>query len=228
MKFLGEDAKRLIFEAPDSTKRTNVFLIITLFLLTGGLYLSFKGVGDIWTCELDSTQENFAFICRDLRSLLGCRNISGPVKAEILLNVKGEVRASAYMECSWDHAMSELRVCFLLSSGLAVVLALNALVYNKKKNAEVFIQASYFFVFLLIMMSTFDLFAVRDAENNNQDVCTLSGAFEMAKGIEGERLECNYDFFRLTALYSYLCAFSLLLSSLQVKQWLATSDMDDL
>jgi hypothetical protein len=227
MKFLGEDAKRLVFEAPDSTRRTSIFLLVSLLLLSGGLYLTFKGIGDTWTCELDSSQENFAFICRDLRSLLGCRNISGPVKAEILLNVKGEVRASASVECSWDHAISEIRVCFLLTSSLAVILGLNALFYNKRKNADVFIQSSYFFVFLLIMMSTFDLFAVRDASNNNQDVCTLSGAFEMAKGIEGERLECNYDFFKMTALYGYICAFSLVVSGLQVKHWLATSDLDD-
>ena len=227
MKFLGEDAKKLIFEAPDSTKRTSLFLILSLLLISGGLYLSFKGLGDVWTCELDSTQENFAFICRDLRSLLGCRNISGPVKAEILLNVKGEVRASAYMECSWDHAISELRVCFLLSSGLAILMGLSALLYTKRKNAEVFIQASYFFVFLLIMMSTFDLFAVRDASRNNEDVCTLSGAFEMAKGIEGERLQCDYEFYRMTALYGYVCAFSLILSGLQMKHWLLTSTPDD-
>lgn len=227
MNILGEDAKRLIFEAPDSTKRTSFFLIISLLLISGGLYLTYKGLGDVWTCELDSTQENFAFICRDLRSLLGCRNISGPVKAEILLNVKGEVRASAYMECSWDHAISELRVCFLLSSGLAIIMGLSALLYSRKKNAEVFIQACYFFVFLLIMMSTFDLFAVRDASRNNQDVCTLSGAFEMAKGIEGERLQCDYEFYRLTALYGYVCAFSLILSGLQMKHWLLTSTPDD-
>ena len=132
------------------------------------------------------------------------------------------------MECSWDHEISELRVCFLLSTALAVVLGINALIYNKRKNAQVFIQSSYFFVFIFVMMSTFELFAVRDAKNNNKDVCTLSGAFEMEKRIEGERLKCNYNFFSNTALYSNLCSFPLLLSSLQVKNWLATSDMDDL
>jgi hypothetical protein len=228
MKGLSEDAKRLILEAPDSTKRTSVFLILTLILLAGGLGLSFVGMGDSWRCDLDSTDPTHAFICRDLRSIVGCRNISGPIRAEILLNVKGEVKASAYMECSWDHAISELRVCFLLTAGLAVLLGLHALSRENRKNAELFIQACFFFVFLIIMSSTFDIFSVRDAQTNNQDVCTLSGAFELAKGIEGERLECNYEFFRVTALYGYLCALSLLISGVQMKNWMATLAVDDL
>lgn len=228
MKGLSEDAKRLILEAPDTTKRTSIFLLISLLLLSGGLILSYKGLGDSWTCELDSSEETHAFICRDLRSIIGCRNISGPIRAEILLNVKGEVKASAYMECSWDHAISELRVCFLLSAGLAVLLGLHALSRESKKNAELLIKVCYFFVFLMVMMSTFDLFAVRDAQSNNQDVCTLSGAFEMAKGIEGERLECQYDFFKITGAYGYICALSLFISAIQVRIWSNNLSMDDL
>ena len=140
----------------------------------------------------------------------------------------GEVRASAYMECSWDHAISELRVCFLLSAGLAVLMGLHALSRESKKTAELFIQVCFFFVFLMAMMSTFDLFAVRDAQSNNQDVCTLSGAFEMAQGIEGERLECKYNFFRMTGYYGYLCAISLLISGLQVRIWKNNLSLDDL
>lgn len=228
MKGLSEDAKRLILEAPDTTKRTSVFLLLSLVLLAGGLGLSWVGMGDSWTCELDSSEPTHDFICRDLRRIIGCNNISGPVQAEILLNVKGEVKASAYMECSWDHAISELRVCFLLIAGLAVLLGLHALSRESKKDADFFVQASYFFVFLMIMTSTFDIFAVSDSETNNQDVCNLRGAFEMAKGIEGERLQCTYDFYRTTAFYGYLCALSLLVSAVQVKNWTATLSLDDL
>ena len=46
MKGLSEDAKRLILEAPDTTKRTSVFLFINLFLLIGGLVFSWIGMGD--------------------------------------------------------------------------------------------------------------------------------------------------------------------------------------
>lgn len=107
-------------------------------------------------------------------------------------------------------------------------MGLHALSQESKKNADLYIQASYFFVFLIAMMSTFDLFAVRDAKMNNQDVCTLSGAFEMAKGIEGERLECRYDFFRMTGMYGYLCAISLLISAIQIKNWSNNLSLDDL
>ena len=228
MKGLSEDAKRLILEAPDSTRKTSVFLFVSLALLIGGLVLSWKGMGDSWNCELDSSDTTHAFICRDLRSIVGCRNISGPVHAEILLNVKGEVKASAYMECSWDHASSELRVCFLVTAGFSVLIGLHALSQESRKKAETFIQSCYFFVFLIAMTSTFDLFSVRNSQTSNQDVCTLSGAFEMAKGIEGERLECKYDFFKATGLYGYLCALSLLISAIQVKYWSTRISSDGL
>jgi hypothetical protein len=228
MRGLSEDAKRLILEAPDTTKKTSFFLFLTLVFLIGGLVLSWIGMGDSWVCELDSNSENHAFICRELRRLVGCTNISGPIHAEILLNVKGEVKASANIECSWDHAISELRVCFLLTSVLAVLLGLHALSRESKKNAELYVQASYFFVFLILMMSTFDLFAVANAENTNQDLCTLTGVFELSKGIEGEKLECTYDFFRITGVYGYLCALSLLVSALQVKTWSSNLSIDDL
>ena len=228
MKGLSEDAKRLLLEAPDTTRRTSVFLLISLLLLVGGLILSWKGMNVSWICELDSSEEIHASVCKNLRRIVGCRNISGPVYAEILLNVRGEVKASAFMECPWDHAISELRVCFLLSASLAVLMGLHALSKESKKNAELFIQVCFFFVFLIAMMSTFDLFSVTDAQSNNQDVCTLSGAFEMAQGIEGESLNCNYDFFKITGFYGYLCTLSLLISALQVKSWSNYLSLDGL
>ena len=140
MKGLSEDAKRLILEAPDTTKRTSIFLLISLCLLFGGLIFSWIGMGDSWTCELDSSEETHAFICRDLRSIIGCRNISGPIRAEILLNVKGEVKASASMECSWDHAISELRVCFLLTAGLS---SMKNISLPDKENEEEAVELIY-------------------------------------------------------------------------------------
>ena len=88
MKGLSEDAERLILEFPGATERTSISLLISLLILTGGLIFPGRGLGDSWACELDSSEETHAFMCRDLRSIVGCRNISGPVRTEILLNVK--------------------------------------------------------------------------------------------------------------------------------------------
>ncbi|CAG9314986.1 unnamed protein product [Blepharisma stoltei] len=226
-QFSTEDAKRIILEAPDTTRKTAVVLFITLGLLIGALAFSLYGMTDSWNCELDSSNQTYNSLCHELRGYVGCRNVKGPLSAEIIINYKGEAKASATMVCPWDNAISELRVCFILVSILSILMGIRSLTTESKKQADMVVQVSYIFSFLLLMASTFDLFAVNDSELNNKDVCTLSGTFEF-KNVESERLQCGYTFYSMTGFYGYLCGFGLLISALQLRTWKDNLTLDGL
>lgn len=154
-----------------------------------------------------------------MRSFMGCTKVSGPVRAEILINIRGEVKASAFLVCPWETANSEIKVCVFLTGLLGVFLALRALGTESRKGADLYIQISYFFCFLLLFTSVFDFFAVAAAQQNNQDVCTLTGTFAVAEGIKNEKLECTYWLFSLTGYYGVFCATLILASNYLMKQW---------
>lgn len=62
---------------------------------------------------------------------MNCRTVSGPIQAEVMLNVDNEVQASALVQCPWEIAISELRICFALLSLLCTGIGLYAI---RKKN----------------------------------------------------------------------------------------------
>lgn len=222
----SEQAKRLIFEAPDNTKKVLVILSAAFLALVVLLGLSYLGTGSSWTCELDSTDPKHNYICSELRVATSCRSLTGPIKAEILLDINSEVKASALVVCPWENAISELRLCFVLASMFTVLLGMLALSNESRKQAELHSNAAYFFALLLLISSTFDLFAIGDSSTNNYSLCTLTEEFQLEEGITGEQLACSYGLYSLTAYAGYLAAGLLLFAGLQVKEWRSTISLD--
>ena len=190
------------------------------------LALSYLGTGSSWTCELDSTDPKHAYICKQLRKDASCISLTGPISAEIILDINSEVKASALIVCPWENAISELRVCFVLGALLIVVLGIAALSQEDRKMAEVHVNSAYFFSLLLAIAAFFDLYAVQDSIANNYSLCTLTDEFAVESGVTGERMDCSHEIYRLTAYAGYICSFTLIIAALQVKNWRSGLAMD--
>jgi hypothetical protein len=102
------------------------------------LIISFYTIRDVWVCELDEGNKNQSHICKELRRAVNCKTtIAPPIRAEVLLNINNSIKASAYAFCGWDTAVSEIRLCFVFLSFVALYYAIKAMSFNSKKLCEI-------------------------------------------------------------------------------------------
>eukprot|EP00331_Platyophrya_macrostoma_P012225 CAMPEP_0176420348 /NCGR_PEP_ID=MMETSP0127-20121128/8558_1 /TAXON_ID=938130 /ORGANISM="Platyophrya macrostoma, Strain WH" /LENGTH=199 /DNA_ID=CAMNT_0017800937 /DNA_START=46 /DNA_END=641 /DNA_ORIENTATION=+ len=184
-------AKKILYEGDNSSKSTYVTLLFALISLLLLLALCFFGTSDVWDCELDRQDTKYAEICRELRKAVNCRTITGPLKAEVLLNVDHRIKASADVVCPWEIAVSELRVCFCLLALLSVGIGMYAVRRESKKYADLYYQAGLFLTVVLAISSLFDWISINDAKINNHNFCTLSDEFQLHNNVIGESLVCT-------------------------------------
>jgi len=223
-----EKAKKLILEAPDNTKKAYLVLLVTLAMLLLQLFASYMGMGSSWTCRLDNSDPAHPDICNYLRSVASCRLLTGPLKAQVTLDINNQAKASAEIVCPWENASSELRICFSVAAALSVVVGLSALSKESKKLSELHINSAYFFMFLLGLASTFDLFAVQQSEEDNYLLCNLSNELVPKEGVNGESMECNHYLYNFTAYFGYFIAGALLYSTYNMKVWKDNLSLDGL
>jgi hypothetical protein len=115
------------------------------------LIFSFLTISDIWVCELDEENKNQSHICKELRRSVNCKTtIAPPIKAEVLLNINNSIRASAYAFCGWDTAVSEIRLCFIFLSFVALYYAVKALTTHSKKLCEI---VTYLLTIVLLFLA---------------------------------------------------------------------------
>lgn len=217
--YTSEQARKLILEAPLQTRKVAYLLGITGLVLLALLGQSYYGTSNEWTCELDQTDSKHAYACPELRKFTSCRTISGPLSALISLNIKGEVRASAIVNCPWENGTSEIRICVAVVALLCIAIGFIALSQENKGLAELQVNVSYFVTLMLLITSTFDLIAISNSSTNNYTLCSLTGEYQLEAGITKERMDCFHDFYTNTAYVGYLCAALVLISALQVKDW---------
>ena len=59
---------------------------------------------------------------------MNCKTVTGPITATTTLKVlggeSGSALATAYVQCPWEIAVSELRICFVLLSMLCTGIGL--------------------------------------------------------------------------------------------------------
>ena len=87
------------------------------------------------------------------------------------------------VQCPWESAISEIRVCFTLLSILAVIIGIMALKSENKKWADLHFQAGIFLSVLLAISAYFDYLAVQNSNTNNYNYCNLKDEFQVDKGI---------------------------------------------
>jgi hypothetical protein len=200
---------------------TTVFLFILLSI-------SLFTIRDVWVCELDEENQNQIQICRELRKAVNCKTtVVAPIRAEVLLKINNRIKASAFAFCGWDTAVSEIRICFIMLSFLSVYYAWKALKKSSKKMASLFSYTSVFFAFLLIISSIFDYIQILDSKMNNYNLCNLIDEFKVESNVDSERMDCNFNLFYYTIVFSVFSVISLLFSSQTVSAWSKTISKDD-
>lgn len=111
---------------------------------------SFTTIRDFWQCELDENNKDQNHICTELRRAVNCKTtIAPPIKAEVLLRINNRIKASAYVFCGWDPAVSEIRFCFIILCFISIYYAFKALSTLSKKTSEIVYINIYYLVLLL-------------------------------------------------------------------------------
>jgi hypothetical protein len=210
-------------------KKQSTYLIIasTIFLMIL-LFISLGTIRDVWQCELDQTDPNYSHICKELRRTVNCKTtVAPPLRAEVLLRINNQIRASAIAFCGWDTAVSEIRICFIILSFISIYFAWKALVTSSRKVAEIFSYSSLFFAILLLISSIFDYIQIMDSKMNNYNLCNLMDEFKVEKNVDSEVMECSFTHFYSTIIFSLLSSIFLLISSQVLSAWSKTISKDD-
>ena len=214
-----DHAKKLILDSPDYTRKAAIVLLLSLIVLFMHLVLGLLGTNTNWQCELDSTEFKYEAICNKLMKNASCRILTGPLKAEIILDIQTEAKASADITCPWENAMSELRICFDIGGILVLLIGLLSLIKESKNLAEMHITSGYFFSLLMCIAATFDFLAISDSKVNNFSLCNWTEEINLGSGVSKEHLECTYTVYEITAYFGYFSACAVLLSSYMVTVW---------
>ena len=214
-----DQARKLILDSPDYTRKAAIALLLSLIVLFLHLVLSLLGTDTNWTCELDSTNPKYEAICNKLLKTASCRNLTGPLRADIILDIQTEAKASAEIICPWENAMSELRICFDIGSILALLIGLGSIIKENRGLADMHINSAYFFSLLMAIAATFDFFAINDSKINNYSLCNWTEDISLGSGVTREHLQCSYGMYEITAYMGYFATASVLLASYMVTIW---------
>jgi len=219
--------KQLIENSKLKSQATYLIIASTIFLSIL-LFISLGTIRDVWQCELDQSDPNYSHICKELRRTVNCKTtVAPPLKAEVLLRINNQIRASAVAFCGWDTAVSEIRICFIILSFIAIYFAWKALVTSSRKVAEIFSYSSLFFAILLLISSVFDYIQIMDSKMNNYNLCNLMDEFKVEKNVDSEVMECSFNHFYFTIILSLLSSIFLLISSQVISAWSKTISKDD-
>jgi hypothetical protein len=134
-----------------------------------------------------------------------------PIYASIA--VKTQPDSYIQLNCGWETACSQLRICIVLSALYATYKAYLSIQNENKKDADAFLQAAPIIAFLLITTGLFDILAVYDSGNDNYGLCQN---FTEAKGFEFEkvglldllqrsRINCGFSLFWTIGLLACVC-----------------------
>ena len=220
--------KKKIVENSKLRSQSIYWIIATSFFLFILLSISISTIKDVWVCELDQESQNQIHICKELRKAVNCKTtVAAPIRAEVMLKINNTITASAVAFCGWDTAVSEIRVCFIMLSLLSVYYAWTALKKSSKKMAQIFSYSSLFFAILLIISSIFDYIQILDSKLNNYNLCNLIDEFKVGSNIDSERMECSFNLFYYTILFSILSVISLVISSHSITAWSKTISKDN-
>lgn len=220
--------KKKLCENSRLKSQSKYWITSTIFFLSLLLSISIYTIKDEWQCELDEENRNQIHICQELRKAVNCKTtVAAPISAEVLLKINNKIRASAFAFCGWDTAISEIRVCFIMLSFLSIYYAMTALKKSSKKMANIFSYSSLFFAILLLISSVFDYIQILDSKINNYNLCNLIDEFKMESNVDSERMECSFNWFYYTIVFSILSAICLILSSKNVTAWAKTISKDN-
>jgi hypothetical protein len=220
--------KKKLIENSKLKNQSRIFVIITTVCLFILLIISLSTIRDVWVCELDQDNKNSSHICKELRKSVNCKTtIAPPIRAEVILRINNTIKASAFAFCGFDTAVSEIRICFIMLSFLSVYFAWKALSKSSKKMANIFSYSALFFSILLLISSIFDFIQILDSKMNNYNLCNLVDEFKVHSNVDSEVMECTYNLFYSTIVFSIFSAISMLISTHFMTNWAKTISKDN-
>jgi hypothetical protein len=220
--------KKNLMENSKLKNQSSTLIVLTFISLSILFIISLVTIRDEWVCELDEDSKNQLHICKELRKAVNCKTtIAPPIKAEVLLRINNTIRASAYAFCGWDTAVSEIRICFIMLSFISIYIAWKALSKSSKKMSEIFSYTAVFFAILLIISSLFDYIQILDSKVNNYNLCNLKDEFKVESYVDSEVMDCTFNLFYSTIVFSLFSSIFLLISSQVMSAWAKTVSKDD-
>ena len=161
--------------------------------------MSMATLRDSFSCSGSHTE------CDQLRSKLVCKaSLVSPIN--VAFPLRSTVQGSQVsIMCGWETATSQIRVCITLCSLYATWMAYQAALYENRKNADSYIQASGFLSFLLAITACFDFLSVMDAVVDNEITCSLQRGSKLLD-FTNEGLPCSFSSFWVVAALCLVCS----------------------
>ncbi|EGR33867.1 hypothetical protein IMG5_034150, partial [Ichthyophthirius multifiliis] len=147
---------------------------IALFIL---LVMSVSGISDVWNCILEKDNHQNKQLCMAVRKKLNCKTVQGPLNGLISLHTDQNANATAEISCPWQSGISEIRICFILSSIVSIILAALALKKEDKEYSNMHTVSAMFLSVLMIISALFDYISIRNSLINNYNLCNLKEEF---------------------------------------------------
>lgn len=231
-KYTTEDEiylhKKKLMENEQLKASSKVILYISLIFLFLLLVISLYTMRDSFICDSPSA---ISSICKHLHKNLNCRTtLASPLQVEALLKINNTFKLTSISFCGFDKAISEIRICFIISAITSIYFAFKAITKSNKKLSYLFSYCALFISFLMIISSLFDYISIQDAKNNNFNICHTSDVDiteHKDYTISSEKVHCSFGIFYICSLIEMISGVTLLLGSYSVDMWSKTIQSDD-
>lgn len=198
---------------PSTSKRAVYLSIVIITLLTWQLYLSFVGMSNSWSCNVDALDAKYELICYRLIQNTSCRNIYGPLALDAVIDIQTRFKGYLSIQCPWNIASTELRIFF---SALSLAFIIYLLYIHIRKKPINIPHAKVFSIILSILIGTtsiFDLLSIINSHKYNSSLCSGSNLPYLGSGISILSIQCPATNFFMTPLISALTSISMMLIS---------------
>ena len=139
------------------------------------LILSFATLRDSVKCSGSFAE------CDKIRSSVSCKaQLVPPIYVSFPIKNSQTANASVSLQCGWEMATSQIRICIVLCAIYATYLAYQAANLENRKNTDTYLQTSGFLSFLLVATAFFDLLSVIDSIDDNFTTCSLQHKSRLA------------------------------------------------
>ena len=164
------------------------------------LLLSLSTLRDSNKC--DGTQSE----CDKIRSSVSCKaQLVSPIALSFPIKNSSVTGASVALQCGWETATSQIRICIVLCAIYATWLAYQAASTENRKNTDTYLSSTGFLSFLLITTAFFDAITVIDSIDDNFTTCSLQHKSRLTD-FTSEGKPCSFMVFWLIAGMCFICS----------------------
>ncbi len=147
-------------------------------------------------------------MCKKFREEFNCRTtVATPINMLLSIRIDYDAELLFKAQCAWDAASSELRMAFVMTTIILVLIGFSGVSDEDLRRAEIYLYGGLFLSILLLISAFFDMVLIRDSKADNFSVCEARDT--LPKEIQPQRLECSYLRYYMTVLLTVGSAGSL-------------------